>query len=83
MKRAKVLNQDELKRQLKIVRLTRFQDRNRLVVLLSFLAGLRACKIAQLKVKDVLSSQTDTSLNSSHSNNLTTDFTFSKVCGID
>ncbi|MEX0739827.1 MAG: site-specific integrase [Pseudohongiella sp.] len=59
MKQAKVLNQDELKRLLKIVKVTRYQDRNRLVVLLSFLAGLRACEIAQLKVKDVLSVRDD------------------------
>lgn len=59
MKQAKVLDQDELKRLLKIVKATRYPDRNRLVVLLSFLAGLRACEIAQLKVKDVLSVTTD------------------------
>ena len=55
MKQAKVLNQDELKRLLKIVRFTRHQDRNRLIVLFSFLAGLRACEIAMLKVSDVFS----------------------------
>lgn len=59
MKQAKVLDQDELKRLLKIVRFTRHRDRNRLIVLLSFGAGLRACEIAQLRVKDVLSVQTD------------------------
>lgn len=59
MKQAKVLDQDELKRLLKIVRFTRHKERNRLIVLLSFGAGLRACEIAQLKVKDVLSVQTD------------------------
>lgn len=55
MKQAKVLNQEELKRLLKIVKLTRYQERNRLVVLLSFLAGLRAKEIAALKIKDVIS----------------------------
>lgn len=54
MKQAKVLNQDELKRLLKIVKFTRHQDRNRLVVLLSFLAGLRAKEIAALKIKDAI-----------------------------
>lgn len=54
MKQAKVLDQDELKRLLKIVRFTRHQDRNRLIVLFSFLAGLRACEIAQLRIKDVI-----------------------------
>ena len=58
MKQAKVLTQDELKRLLKIVTFTKHKDRNRLIVLFSFLAGLRACEIAQLRVKDVLSVQT-------------------------
>ena len=55
MKQAKVLNQDELKRLLKIVRFTRHRERNRLIVLFSFLAGRRACELAQLKIKDVIS----------------------------
>ena len=59
MKQAKVLTPEELKRLLKIVRFTRHKDRNRLVVLFSFLAGLRACELAQLRVKDVLSVQPD------------------------
>jgi len=59
MKQAKVLTSEELKRLLKIVTFTRHKDRNRLIVLFSFLAGLRACEIAQLRVKDVLSVQTD------------------------
>ena len=59
MKQAKVLTQDELKRLLKIVTFTKHKDRNRLIVLFSFLAGLRACEIAQLRVKDVLSVQSD------------------------
>jgi len=59
MKQAKVLTPEELKRLLKIVRFTRHKDRNRLIVLFSFLAGLRACELAQLRVKDVLSVQTD------------------------
>lgn len=59
MRQAKVLNQDDLKRLLKIVQFTRYKERNRLIVMLSFMAGLRACEIAQLKVSDVLSVQTD------------------------
>lgn len=59
MKQAKVLTPEELKRLLKIVTFTRHKDRNRLVVLFSFLAGLRACELAQLRVKNVLSVQTD------------------------
>lgn len=54
MKQAKVLDQDELKRLLKIVKFTRYQERNRLIVLFSFLAGLRACEIASLKIRDVI-----------------------------
>lgn len=59
MKQAKVLNQEELKRLLKIVKFTRHKDRNRIIVLLSFLAGLRACEIAQLRVKDVMSASNE------------------------
>jgi len=59
MKQAKVLTPEELKRLLKIVTFTRHKDRNRLVVLFSFLAGLRACELAQLRVKDVMSVQAD------------------------
>ena len=59
MKQAKVLNQDELKRLLKIVQFTRHKERNRLIVLLSFMAGLRACEIAQLRIKDVISEAGD------------------------
>lgn len=59
MKQAKVLTQNELKRLLKIVAFTRHKDRNRIIVLLSFLSGLRACEIAKLRVKDVLSAESD------------------------
>jgi len=59
MKQAKVLNQAELKRLLKIVKSTRYEDRNRVIVLLSYLAGLRACEIASLKVGNVMSVTTD------------------------
>lgn len=56
MKQAKTLSNEELKRLLKIVKFTRYQDRNRLMVLLGFLAGLRACEISMLCIKDVVSS---------------------------
>jgi integrase/recombinase XerD len=59
MKQAKVLTPEELKRLLKIVTFTKHNDRNRLIVLFSFLAGLRACELAELRVKDVLSVQAD------------------------
>lgn len=54
MKQAKVLDQSQLRKLLKIVRITRHKERNRLIVLLSFLAGLRAKEIAALKIKDVI-----------------------------
>jgi integrase/recombinase XerD len=60
MKQAKVLNHDELKRLLKIVKVTRYPERNRVIVMLSYLAGLRALEIALLKVGDVMSVITDT-----------------------
>jgi len=59
MKQAKVLTHTELKRLLKIVQSSRYADRNRVIVLLSYLAGLRACEIAALKVGDVMSTSTD------------------------
>jgi integrase/recombinase XerD len=59
MKQEKVLNQEEVKRLLKIAKTTRHADRNIIVVLLSYLAGLRACEIASLKVGDVFSWQND------------------------
>jgi integrase/recombinase XerD len=59
MKQAKVLNQSELKRLLRVTSTTKHGQRNRVVVLLSYLAGLRACEIASLKIADVMSVQTD------------------------
>lgn len=59
MKQAKVLSQAELKRLLKIVKTTRYADRNKLIVYLSYLAGLRACEIASLRVGDVMTVMTD------------------------
>jgi integrase/recombinase XerD len=59
MKQAKVLTEIELKRLLKIVAFTRHAERNRLIVMLSFLSGLRACEIAQMRVKDVISATAD------------------------
>ena len=54
MKQAKVLTQVEIKRLLRVVSTTKHAARNRLVVMLSYLAGLRACEIAALKVGDVI-----------------------------
>jgi len=54
MKQAKVLTQTEIKRLLRVVSTTKHAARNRVVVMLSYLAGLRACEIAALKVGDVI-----------------------------
>jgi integrase/recombinase XerD len=54
MKQAKVLTQTEIKRLLRVVSTTKHAARNRLIVMLSYLAGLRACEIAALKVGDVI-----------------------------
>jgi integrase/recombinase XerD len=54
MKQARVLTPNEMKRLLKVVSTTKHPERNRLVIMLSYLAGLRACEIAALKVGDVI-----------------------------
>jgi integrase/recombinase XerD len=54
MKQARVLTHIEIKRLLKVVSTTKHASRNRLVVMLSYLAGLRACEIASLRVGDVI-----------------------------
>ena len=59
MKQAKVLTQTEIKRLLRVVRTTKHAARNRLVVMFSYLAGLRACEIAALKVGDVINELKD------------------------
>ena len=43
-----------MKRLLKVVSTTKHPERNRLVIMLSYLAGLRACEIAAIKVGDVI-----------------------------
>lgn len=57
MKQAKVLNQNEIKRLMRVTSTTKHAKRNRVVILLSYLAGLRACEIASLLVGDVVSVQ--------------------------
>ena len=59
MKQARVLTQVEIKRLLRVVSTTKHAARNRLVVMLSYLAGLRACEIAALKVGDVINELKD------------------------
>ncbi len=59
MKQARVLTQVEIKRLLRVVSTTKHAARNRLIVMLSYLAGLRACEIAALKVGDVITELKD------------------------
>ena len=56
MKQARVLNDKELRAVLNSTKLTRYQHRNRLMVMLSYCAGLRACEIANLRIGDVIGS---------------------------
>jgi integrase/recombinase XerD len=55
MKRAKTLSKQELSRVLAVVAAGRNAQRNKIVILLSFYAGLRAKEIAELTVGDVYS----------------------------
>ena len=59
MKQARVLTHTEIKRLLRVVSTTKHAARNRLVVMLSYMAGLRACEIAALKVGDVINELKD------------------------
>lgn len=56
MKQARVLTDKELRAVLKCTKLVRYSERSRLMVMLSYCAGLRACEIAALRVCDVLGS---------------------------
>ena len=53
MKQAKLLNAKERKRLSAIIETKRYATRNHTIVALSFYAGLRACEIAAIIVKDV------------------------------
>lgn len=53
MKQAKTLNRQEFRRLLAVVDATKFSERNRTAVALSFYAGLRACEIASVRVGDL------------------------------
>jgi integrase/recombinase XerD len=54
MKQARILNQTEFKRVLAVIDANRHPKRNRIVLFLSFYAGLRACEIAALRLIDVV-----------------------------
>ncbi|WP_170517401.1 tyrosine-type recombinase/integrase [Ruegeria atlantica] len=53
MKQAKLLTQAEQKRVYAVIDAHRYSIRNRTIFAFSFFAGLRACEIAALKVRDV------------------------------
>ncbi len=57
LQQAKVLTVAERKRLLAIIANDRHSERNRLAVMLSFLAGLRVGEIAALKVSDVVDAE--------------------------
>lgn len=59
MKQAKVLNEIEIRKLLKVCELTRYAERNRLMVMLSFLSGMRAVEIANLRISNVISEQNE------------------------
>ncbi len=53
MKQAKLLTQEEQKRVYAVIDAHRYSIRNRAIFAFSFFAGLRACEIAALNVRDV------------------------------
>ena len=59
MKQAKVLTKEEIRKVVKVCELTKHTNRNKLIVHLSFLSGMRAVEIANLRVKDVLSADNE------------------------
>ena len=59
MKQAQVLTKEEIRKVIKVCELTRHEDRNKLIVHLSFLSGMRAIEIANLRVKDVLNADNE------------------------
>jgi len=59
MKQAKVLNDLEIRRLLKVCELTRQAERNRLIVMFGLLSGLRAVELANLRISNVISEQNE------------------------
>ena len=59
MKQAKVLTKEEIRKVLKVCQLTKHEDRNRFIVLLSFWSGMRAIEIANLRVNNVVSTDNE------------------------
>lgn len=59
MKQAKVLTKEEIRKVLKVCQLSKHEDRNRFIVLLSFWSGMRAIEIANLRVNNVVSADNE------------------------
>jgi integrase/recombinase XerD len=57
MKQAKVPTDEEFKRLLAVVQVTRHASRNRIAVMLSYYAGLRVGEIAALKISDAFNAE--------------------------
>ena len=55
-KQAKVVESKEFKRLITAANLTRHAQRNRTMIYMSYYAGMRACEIAALRVRDVVGS---------------------------
>ena len=56
MKQAHVVNDKGLRTVLNSTKMTRYQHRNQLMVMLSYCAGLRACEISSLRIGDIIGS---------------------------
>ena len=54
MKQSPVLTEKQVKRVLNSSKMTKYGDRNRLVMVLSYYVGLRSCEICSLNVGDVI-----------------------------
>jgi integrase/recombinase XerD len=54
LKQSPVLNEKQVKRVLNSSKMTKYGDRNRLVMVLSYYVGLRSCEICSLTVGDVI-----------------------------
>jgi len=57
MKQAKVINELEMKRLMAVIDAGKHPKRNRVAVMLSYLAGMRVGEIASLKISDVFDSE--------------------------
>ena len=59
MKQARVLNDKQVKKLFNSPKMTKFESRNRLILTLSYYAGMRSCEICSLTVGDVIDGNGD------------------------